>query len=140
MTDYLEELLKQQERESEDGVMEWRKRRVYGAEPRGMARDGRAAGQASVVLGEAELRPVRENARGMERLLQQTRRLHRAVRLVGERERGAAAAFPAEMPWETEARHGAALTARRTADYAAAVDAAFQRDARRYDGPMELPR
>lgn len=72
-------------------------------------------------------------------LIQQMEQLRRAVRQGQEQlRRRNTAAQAAVQPGAVGGRYGVSLPARRAADYAAAVDAAFQRDARRYDGPLGL--
>ena len=140
MTNYLDELLEQQEQEEAGGLMEFRKRRAYGAEPRGAVRTDYATQAAPAARLEDAVLQVGEQAQGAAQLLRQVQQLHRAVRQVGEQGRRTAPSQTAAQ-WDAGGgRHGTVLPSRRTADYAAAVDMAFQRDARRYDGPMELPR
>ena len=156
MTNYLDELLEQREQEEAVSLIEWRKRRVYGADPQGTVSliewSKRRKPQGTVWTDHGaqsafvtrrkddEVSRAQEKAMGAAQLLQQAQRLHRAVRQVGEQGRRTASS-QTTVQWDAAAgRHGTALSSRRTADYAAAVDMAFQRDARRYDGPMELPR
>ena len=139
MTDYLDRLLEQQEQEEAGGLMEWHS--VY---LRGTAQNktgvAEAAETAAAAVREAELSRLWQRVPGAAQLLQQVQRLHRAVRQAGEQGHRTVSSQTA-VQWDAvSGRHGTALSARRTVDYAAAVDLAFQRDARRYDGPMELPR
>ena len=138
MTDYLDALLEQREQEDGD-ILQWHRARAY-------ALRGKTAGtkddtvQATSAADEALAAAREERVRGASKLLEQVQRLHRAVQQAGEAGRRVAS-FPTAAPVDpVNGRYGAALPVRRAADYAAAVDAAFQRDARRYDGPMELPR
>lgn len=157
MTDYLERLLEQQETEETDGVVEWHSVHLRGTAPNkaGVTE----AAEASTAVQAAELSRLRERVSGAAQLLQQVQRLHRAVRQAEVQDRRAVdqvqrlhrtvrqaeiqdcrtVAAQGMTPWEgINGQAAATLSARRTADYAAAVDMAFQRDARRYDGPLGL--
>ena len=140
MTDYLEELLEQQEQEEQGGTLEWRRLggRVYaGGQYSAAAPDG-AMGQHHAP--DAERTSDAESPSAAAAVLnRQLDRLHRAVRQAqGQSARSAVSVQGGVQPAMAGSWHAGALSARRTADYAAAVDAAFQRDARRYDGPLSL--
>lgn len=161
MTDYLDELLEQAEQDEEGGLLEWRRpnRAVYAGAGRGDASDGgdgsrqwaEGAGAAqwnSPSQLEEHLRrervcveqieqPNRERASVV--LVQRMEQLRRAVRQGQEQARHrSAAAQAAVQPGTAGGLCGVSSPAHWAADYAAAVDAAFQRDARRYDGPLGL--
>lgn len=149
LTDYLEALLElEQERQEEDGV-DW------SARSRMVAWVGKT-GQSGGEPDEAEhgrLRPASEEKTGVHRektetvqkkeretfrLAERLRQLRGSVeRGIAQRSRNAAAesvqngAMAAFLP-------GGKPTLRGAMDYAALVDAAFQRDARRYDGQLGL--
>ena len=160
MTDYLEELLEQQASDEEGGTLDWSKRSLRLWERQAweqMTADGAARPQEQNVdnavtyrqnlpgqgdiqtLVQAAAEAVWHKRAGQLPLVGQMALLHRAVQQVREHGGSGNAAVQSVMqPGMADVRHGGALSVRRTADYAAAVDAAFQRDARRYDGPLGL--
>ena len=160
MIDYLEELLEQQVSDEEGGTLDWRKGnlRVWqrqaweqsalggAARPQEQTTDDvvtyrqNLSGQGDVqTLVQAAAEAVWRKRAGQLPLVGQMTRLHRAV--LQAREHSGSRNMTAQsvmQPGMAETRYGGSLSVRRTADYAAAVDAAFQRDARRYDGPLGL--
>lgn len=160
MTDYLEALLEQVEQDEEGGLPEWRRpsRAVYAGAGGKDASDGGGETQLRAEgTGTAQTHSLNqpEEQRYQERLsverLEQLRRerepvmliqrmeqLRRAVRQGLEQAGYRSAAAQAAQPGAAGGLWDLSLPARRAADYAAAVDAAFQRDARRYDGPLGL--
>lgn len=179
MTDYLEELLDEQEQEDLPQTAEWKKSRIFtlglsspadsggfaagvsltpeNALSRGQvgqfkreetavpARAGQAArGDSGTTAATPEaagmpLSAQAENAPSAVWSLEwELKRLHRAVRpWEGQRtvrmEQGTAAGVSGNS-----FSYGPAAGSGRAAGYAALVDAAFARDARRYDGPLRL--
>lgn len=147
MTDYLELLLEEPEAEETNQMPEWRNRKVLPGNV--TRRDGERFDVETVRLSGK----VRENAKTdqTEREADEHRfveketlrirtvesellRLHRAVRQAEVQsgrpvERGGNVTEGTDDFWRTGGK-----TRFRTADYAAMVDAAFARDARRYDG------
>ncbi len=139
MTDYLEELLAEEEQENEQ-ALEWVK----------AVRVGLASGRnvPKVDGGEkTEVRQSREETRYSHRYSEQTilsemSRLSRAVvrahtreqGQTGERQGGTTLSAMQYIPGAGDTvRIGTAAV-----DYVGLVDAAFERDARRYDGPLGL--
>ncbi len=160
MTDYLDELLEQQVIDEEGGTLDWRRGnlRLWERQVWEQIVDGGATrtqeqaadhavmyrqempGQGDVqTLVQTAAEAVWRKRAGQLPLAGQMARLHRAVLQMREHSGGGnAAAQSVVQPGMADVRHGGALPMRRAADYAAAVDAAFQRDARRYDGPLGL--
>ncbi|MBO5340372.1 MAG: hypothetical protein J6A62_05190 [Oscillospiraceae bacterium] len=139
MTDYLEELLAEEEQENEQDLQWTKAVRVGLASVRKIPEvDG---GE------ETEVRQNREAIRNsrphtgpdiileMERLSRAVVRAHtREQGQTGERQGGTAVSAMQYIPGAGAAvRTGAAAV-----DYVGLVDAAFERDARRYDGPLGL--
>ena len=149
MTDYLEELLEQQESQEEGAVPDWRERHphIWGRQTAGERTAVREAMRPKSLTEENGLQTFeqtavqtawQERARQLS-LMARMARLNRAVRQAQRQGGGRTAAVQVSAQQETtQMLHAGALSLRRTADYAAAVDAAFQRDARRYDGPLGL--
>ena len=163
MTDYLEELLEQHISDVESGTLDWHKGnlRVWGRQAGEQLVDGGAThpqeqtadhavmysqempGQGDMYdiknLVQAAAEDVWHKRIGQMSLVGQMARLHRTVLQVRERGgSGNAAAQSVTQPGMADVRYGGSMSVRRVADYATAVDAAFQRDARRYDGPLGL--
>ena len=139
MTDYLDELLEQQEQEEQGDVPEWRRPggRVYAVGRPGETGTARTAANGSPP--DVQEGPADREKDTATLLARQLDRLHRAVRQAQEQTvRTAGAPQAAAQPMAAGGLHAGPLSVRRAADYAAAVDAAFQRDARRYDGPLGL--
>ncbi len=160
MTDYLEELLEQQVNDEEGGTLDWRKGSLHLWDRQAWEQIAAGGAIRSQEQTADDVVTYRQNLPGqgdMQTLVQaaaeavwhkraeqlplvgQMARLHRAVIQVREHGGSGNAAVQSVMqPGIADVRHGGALSVRRAADYAAAVDAAFQRDARRYDGPLGL--
>lgn len=140
MTDYLEELLEQQKQEEQSDAPEWRRLggRVYAGRRRRTADPNEMAPRSHGQPDGHEGQPDRaEPAAGL--LTRQLDRLHRAVRQAQEQTgRTAVSMQAAVQPGVAGGLYGMPVSVHRAADQAAAVDAAFQRDARRYDGPLGL--
>lgn len=152
MTDYLEQLLEEQEEEQR--TWEWKRP--------AMGRNGEAAQRGSLSQTEgsaaereeqtgsdlvARIRAGREQEGTqlmprkddrMELLSRQTGRLRRAVEQMHRQPRGSVLGETDMGPGRDSRIPGTAGAVSRAADYAALVDAAFARDARRYDGPLCL--
>lgn len=140
MTDYLNQLLEQQEQEEEQGL-EWPRPglRLWAAEGRKedaaahgvtyqQEQDGAAVEQGYVRATQAQTQPLTAQLERLRRAVQRAQsQPGRQGASVGQALAGSGGAFS----------HGQ-LPRIRAADYAALVDAAFQRDARRYDGPLGL--
>lgn len=147
MTDYLEELLEQQE-EEQNAMPEWHKRgrRLWSglglktADALTVHQQQTDGSWTESTRHNAQSEPDESGQARQQSLVWQLDQVRRAVRQVqGQNGRMTVlsqTAVPQKMEHELR---GFRLPARRAADYAAAVDAAFQRDARRYDGPLGLP-
>lgn len=160
MTDYLEELLERQVSDEEGGTLDWRKgslrlwerqaweqvdanaqghRQEHSADDAVTYRENLSGQGDMQTLVQAAAEAVWHKRAGQLPLVGQMARLHRAALQAREHSGGGNAAVQSVMqPGMADIRHGGVLSVRRAADYAAAVDAAFQRDARRYDGPLGL--
>lgn len=152
MTDYLEQLLEEQEEEQH--TWEWNRPATH--------RNGEVAQRGSLSRTEgsvaereeqagadlaARIRAVREQEGTqlmpreedrMELLSRQTGRLRRAVEQMHSQTRRSVLGETDMGPGRDSRIPGTAGAVPRAADYAALVDAAFARDARRYDGPLCL--
>lgn len=147
MTDYLDELLEQQEQEEEQGL-EWPRPGLRLWVTEGRSEDAAAHGvtyrqeQAGAAVEQGHVRPAQEAA-GPERaqtqpLTAQLDRMRRAVQRAQSQPGRQAASIGQALAGDGGAFFHGQLPRHRAADYAALVDAAFQRDARRYDGPLGL--
>lgn len=152
MTDYLEQLLEEQEEEQR--AWEWKRPAIH--------RNGEAAQRGSLSQTEGSvaeweeqtgsdlatrIRSVRDQKGTqlmpreddrMELLSRQTGRLRRAVEQMHRQPRGSVLGEADMGPGRDSRIPGKAGAVSRVAEYAALVDAAFARDARRYDGPLCL--
>ena len=150
MTDYLDELLEQQEEEEQGGLPEWRKVGAVafgGAERKTAdARQGDLRREPGVEEtarnsepGEGNAMRAEERRSAVAELTSRLQQLHRAVRQAQERGlRTVASPQTAARLGLDVGQQAVPVPMHRMADYAAAVDAAFRRDARRYDGPLGL--
>lgn len=139
MTDYLEELLNQEEQESEQ-TLQWTQTGRVVLAPAGNVRTG-GAGLKPAAQQDREGPEARSEQAG-QIIVREMERLSRAVVRARSREQGYSAQRQGGMSLPSvqyapgispAARAGAAVM-----DYAGLVDAAFERDARRYDGPLGL--
>lgn len=152
MTDYLEQLLEEQEEEQR--TWEWKRPAIHRnsevaqrvplsqtegsvAERERQTGSDLAARIRSVRKQKGTQLMPREDDR-MELLSRQTGRLHRAVEQMQRQTRGSVFGETDIGPGRDGRIPGTAGAVSRAADYAALVDAAFARDARRYDGPLCL--
>lgn len=146
MTDYLDELLEQQEQEEEQGL-EWPRPGLRLWTPEGRREDVAVHGVTSrqVQAGAEAARTaaqaaqaVRQGQAAVQPLKGQLDRLRRAVQRAQSQPGRRAASGGQALAGSGGAFPCGQLPRARAADYAALVDAAFQRDARRYDGPLGL--
>lgn len=139
MTDYLEELLDEEEQENEQGLQWTRAVRAGLASVRAV-QESNVDAQAVVQQARTQVRQSRQDA-GYAIALEMERLGRAVVRArtpeqgrAGERQGGTTISAAQYIPGAGAAvRMGTAAV-----DYAGLVDAAFERDARRYDGPLSL--
>lgn len=152
MTDYLEQLLEEQEEEQRAWEWKWPAARrngeltgrvspvqteeVYAEQVRWAGSEPAKRKGTHTEHGEGE-RMAQEYGR-MELLSGQAGRLRRAVEQMHRQPRGSVLGETDIGPGRGGRLPGTAGAVSRAADYAALVDAAFARDARRYDGPLCL--
>lgn len=138
MTDYLEELLEEQEQEGTARTVRWRRPVIRPAAEREEAPQVvQFEDLWQIRPGQELLEQPQENA--VEALVHELVRTSRAVRqaqrLTGPAQGVASGGLNGQtvhMTW------GGINHPARTEDYPALVDTAFQRDARRYDGALRL--
>lgn len=152
MTDYLEQLLEEQEEEQH--AWEWKRSTMRRngafveraplsqteksvAKQEGQTKSDLAERIRSAREQDATELMLREDG-GMELLSRQTGRLRRAVEQMQRQVRGRVFGETDMVPGRDSHLPGTVGAALRAVDYAAMVDAAFARDARRYDGPLGL--
>ena len=152
MTDYLEQLLEEQEEEQRAWEWKWpaargngelagrvspvRAEEVYAEQGRWDGSDLAERKGTDTEHSEAVLKAQGQGE--MELLNGQAGRLRRAVEQAHRQSRGR---MPGEAdigPGRDSRLPGTAGAGPRAVDYAALVDAVFARDARRYDGPLGL--
>lgn len=147
MTDYLELLLEEQESEKESPASDWKRRtfRPVNAEERAGGRSEveavSFAGYTQNKLGTAQPERTADEEIPLETELRQTRdmtvellRLRRAVRQAQTGNGHSVEKHGGTLGGDTGFLWMGGKSDVRTADYAALVDMAFARDARRYDG------
>lgn len=138
--DYLEALLELEQEQQEQAGLDWPTRPVTwaawdkpGNTGRGQRQQERERGN-----GHAQTQPEEQTHRqGVVWLTQRLRQLRGTVERARQQRKSPvtqAAHEHGTAPWWT----GSKPTLRGAVDYAALVDAAFQRDARRYDGQLGL--
>ena len=152
MTDYLEQLLDEQEEEQRS--WEWKRLAVGrkgdfdrraplpGTEESGAVQETQAESDRTQpvrsVREQEEMQLMQRKDDGTELLSRQTGRLRRAVEQMRRQTHGRVFGETDMSPGRDSRIPGVAGAVPRAADYAALVDAAFARDARRYDGPLGL--
>ena len=152
MTDYLEQLLEEQEEEQRAREWKWPAigrngefaQRVQPAQTEESVPEQEKQAKSDLTQGvrsvpeQAEPELISGGESAAELLGRQTGRLRRAVEQMQRQVRGRPFGETDIAPGRDSRMPGADGAIPRAVDYAALVDAAFARDARRYDGPLGL--